>query len=484
MRDFRPIQLALFLASLIYAMPCTAESKYLRDSIPDQWDKVAMLVQTTNSEQMSYDGDLQWWHNFNDSLLDSLITMGIERNYNVAIALKRSEMARSQMRQAQSGYYPTVSLSAGWQGEQVSGKNVAPYGSATHTGFYTAGLSAQWEIDLFGRIHAKVKNKKAAYNATRAEYAGTMVSMSAQIASTYVQLRMYQAQKALANAHSANQATIVNIARARFETSLASKLDVAQALETYYSTTAQIPLLDSSIHAAINSLAVLTNTPFEQMNDLLSQVRPMPEYRLPVNIGVPAELLRRRPDIVEAEMQIEECAAALGISKKEYLPTLTLSGTIGTSAHNPGDLMTEQSVRYLVTPTLSWNLFDGFNRRYVMIEARQNMEAAIDSYNLAVLNALSETDNYVTDYGYTLRYVEALDRVIEQSNDELRLSVDRYKTSLSPMSDVVRAQLNTLTAENNLITAKGRALSSLISLYEALGGGYDADRSTQLYDLK
>ncbi len=136
-------------------------------------------------------------------------------------------------------------------------------------------------------------------------------------------------------------------------------------------------------------------------------------------------------------------------------------------------MMTHESFTYSIAPTLSWTLFDGLARKYELASAKESLMAGIDNYNLTVLNAVQEVDNALSTYHNSLRHIDALANVIEQNDEALRLAVDRYKTSLSPMSDVVTAQLNSLSAESDMVSAKGSALSALITLYEALGGGFD-----------
>lgn len=443
-------------------------TRYLRDSIPGQWSYTPEVVMDVP------DASDRWWRGFNDPLLDSLITAGIDNNYNVLMAMRRSEIARSTMMQARSGWYPTVTADASWTKSRQSGATVVPVGPGECVSYFSAGLSARWEIDIFGKIASGVKAKKADYMASRAEYAGAMVSVCAQIADTYLQLREFQQQLAVAERHSKNQMKIVDIAKARFETTLASKLDVAQALETYYSTTASIPMLHNSIQKTINSLAVLTGMPLDRAKEILSPPGELPEYIRSIDAGIPADLLRRRPDIAEAEMQLAAYAAQVGIAKKDFLPTLSIAGNVGTEAHRAGDLFSGDSFTWSVVPTLSWTVFDGFSRKYSLAAARQTMQAGIDNYNLTVATAIQETDNALSTYRHSLLYVDAIRKVIEQNDEELSLAVQRYKNSLSPMSDVVNALLRSLAAENSLITARGQALSALIQLYEALGGGFDA----------
>lgn len=415
----------------------------------------------------------KWWQQFADPVLDSLVTLGMERNYNLEIAHRRAEMARAAVGQARSGWMPSVGIDLGWTRSRSSGE-INSYPSATSS-YFNAGLSASWEIDIFGKVAAGVSEKKAQYRASRAEYAGTMVSLAAQIASTYISLRQYQQQYAIATAHSESQMKTVKIAEARFETTLASKLDVAQAWGTYYSTQSSVPMLRNSIRRTINALAILVGEYPQAVEAWLSAPRPLPESREEVAMGVPADLLRRRPDIAKAEAELAAAAAQAGIAKKEFLPTLTLNGSIGTSAREFSKLFSSGSFTYEIAPTLSWTLFDGLNRKYAVQSARENLEASAASYQLTVMTAVQEADNAISTYYSSLEQQGIIQKVIEENTEALTLALDRYKNSLSPMSDVITAQLNALASENDLVTAKATSLQALVSLYEALGGGYNEE---------
>ena len=277
----------------------------------------------------------------------------------------------------------------------------------------------------------------------------------------------------MAVVHSESQLKTVIIARAGFEATLASKLVVAKAEETYYSTLASMPKLQYSIHAAINSLEVLTGSFSDGLRARLSTPTPLPDCHRLISAGVPAGILRRRPDIAQAELQLAQYAAEAGIAKKDFLPTLSLEGSIGTSAHNIDDLFRHNSFTYTIAPTLSWTIFDGMSRKYALATAREQLQGAIDNYNLVVANAFQETDNALAGYHFAIIYLGYIDKVLAASTESLQLAIDRYKNSLSPMLDVVTAQLNTLSAEQEQIAARGQALESLINLYEALGGGFD-----------
>lgn len=447
-----------------------ADSTDSAPSVPERWAWEPQHI------QQAPDVSDRWWQQFNDPVLDSLITLGMERNYNLAIAQKRAEMARAAVGQARSGWMPSVNLNAGWNRSQSSGAlGKGETYPPEPTSYFNAGLSASWEIDIFGKVASGVKQRKAQYQASRAEYAGTMVSLAAQIASTYITLRQYQQQYDIAMAHAERQMKTVKIAEARFETTLASKLDVAQAWGTYYSTQSSVPMLRNSIRRTITAIALLVGEYPQSIEAWLSIPGTLPDSHEDVAMGVPSDLLRRRPDIAQAEADLAAAAAAAGIAKKDFLPTLTLNGSIGTSARELSNLFSSNSFTYSISPTLSWNLFDGLDRKYALQSARENLDATAASYQLTIMTAVEEANNAISTYYSSLEQQDIIQKVINQNNEALTLALDRYKHSLSPMSDVITAQLNALSSENNLVTARATSLQALISLYEALGGGYNAN---------
>lgn len=457
--------LSLYTAAAYAGGNHTGEAA-LADSVPAHWTYDEHFNQSIPTDD-------NWWHQLGDPLLDSLIARGIENNPNVVIAGKRIAMAKEALKAARAGYYPSLGLQGGWTKARSSGALGDVSMPATTADYFSLGLNMSWEIDVFGKISAKASQQKALYNATRAEYAATMVTLCANIAKAYVNLRVWQAEWQVAVEHIASQEKIVKITEARHEAGLASMLDVTQARIVYYSTQASMPTLRTSIRTTINSIALLLGVYPRDINDLLEPPRPLPDHRQIVPVGVPAELLRRRPDIVESEYELASYAAALGIAKRDFLPTLSLNGAIGTSAHNAGDLFFRNSLTYSIAPTLTWTLFDGMSRRANMASARQQMEIGIESYNNTVMTAVEEADNAITTYAGTLRNLDILEEVVTQSRKSLDLSLDLYKRGLSPFNNVVTAQMNLLEYQNSVVTAGGNALTALITLYEALGGGWD-----------
>lgn len=449
-----------------YASSPAPAGSYLEASIQQEWD---------DDRHFDPGGtvDAAWWRGFGDPTLDSLISIGLENNYNVLISARRITIARNALNTTRGQYLPTISMNAGWEKEQSSGLTAGRNGHAATLDYWQGSIDMSWEIDLFGRISTASKAKKAQWQASRAEYAGVMLSLEAEIATTYASLRAQQAQLAVAREHSLNQKEVVGMTEARYESGLASMLDVTQARRVYYSTIASIPMLESQIKASVNALAVLTAQNPQQLTGLVSSPSEMPGCIQIISTGLPLDLLTRRPDIAAAREQIDAAAASVGISKKEYLPSLRIDGSIGTQAHNAGDLFSKQSFTYSVAPTISWTIFDGLGRKYALADAREQLQSAIDSYNLTVLTAVTETDNAMDSYLANLQYITSLEEVVEQCKKSLKLAIDLYKLDLSAFTNVVDAQMTYLANQNTLITARHNALTSLIAIYKALGGGWD-----------
>ena len=436
---------------------------YLQTPLPTDWQLEQQYYQTLPTDD-------KWWDTFNDSTLTTLIRMAVKNNYNVATALKRIRMASKEIGIARSGYYPDISLSAGWTKDRQSGAIAGT--PAINESYFSLGASMNWEIDVFGRVYSNVKEKKAAYNVARADYDAVMVSLCANVATAYMQLRTYQEQLRVALQHIESQKYVCKITRSRFEADLGDMLDVTQANVVLYETESTLPTLRGNIRTMKNSLALLVGEYPGSIDQLLEMDESLPSYQQTVSLGVPAELLRRRPDIVEAEMELAEYAAAVGVAKKDFLPTLSITGQIGTSSHNIDGIFGKNSLTYSIAPQLSWTLFEGLSRNYALAEAKLQMEAAIDSYNLTVMTAVEEVDNALVNYSSLLEAIELQKRVVEESKKSMELSFELYRSGLTMFTNVVDGQISWLTNQNTLTEMQGEALAALVKIYQSLGGGW------------
>ena len=463
----RVVILAIAAIAAVSAFADT-RSEYLNHRIADAWSVDSAVPATTSSEATN----IAWWKTFGDALLDSLMDLAEKGNYNVAMAARRIDIARAQVKSARAAFFPQLDMNIGWTRERSSGRLDGAYGDASTLQYASGAVTMNWEIDVFGKINAQVKKGKAQVNVTRAEFGAVMVALQAEVASNYLQLLVYRKQLEVARNHGESQKQIVDMTETRHKTGLASKLDVEQANTLYYSTIAQIPLLEASIEASYNAIGVLLGLTRVELPQSLYQDRDLPGHYQLVAMGVPIDILRRRPDIIEAEKNIDVAAASLGIAKRDYLPSLSIAASVGTQAHRMGDLFTGPAFTYSVAPTLSWTIFDGLGRNAAMIEAREQLQIQVENYNLTVLTAVEEVRNALCKYTATLKYIEAVKEVVRSSKESVNLSLSLYRQGLSNFTNVVDAQLNQLSYQNTLISARGDALMALVDLYKALGGGW------------
>lgn len=443
-----------------------AGEKWIQDSLPTEW-KVDSLPQ---SKLPSSDN---WWQSLGDPTLLKLINMAEDQNFDLRAAISRIEASRQAVNNIKSGYFPSVGLSAGWTKERDSGREGLQVIKTTPDTYFNAGLSASWEIDLFGRIREKTKSAKADWNISRADYNSAMISVCSQMAKNYITLRTYQEQLEVALDHIDSQERVVKLTEARFEAGMVSQLDVLQARMVLQSTKATIPGLKNAISQSINAIATLCGIYPEQLPAEVTVHGNIPECTYFKSLGIPADLIRRRPDIIAAQYQIEGLASQVGIAKKDYLPSLALTGSLGTSSHRLDGLFRDNSYSYSISPQLSWTLFDGLSRKYNVAEAKANLQAAIDSYNQTVISAISDVNNNLTKYSSLEEEIELDREVCDVAFKTLDLSVQRYKLGLSDFTNVANAQMSVLSYINSLITARSSAMTTLVNLYESLGGGWD-----------
>lgn len=437
---------------------------FLRDSLPETWEINQEYFQTTPTED-------SWWKLFNDTTLTGLIRLSVDNNYNVLAAQRRIEAAAQMSRATKGGYYPQLSADAGWSKQRMAGAASGHRVGSTDESYFSLGLTMNWEIDVFGRINAQLKSDKANYEASVAEYNATQVSLISNLAKAYFQLRLAQEQLEIAERNTANNEELLHLAQTRYDVGLNPLVDVVQAEIAVLQTKATIPGIKADITTYLNEIALLAGVYPDKLQYLL-ETKALPDAPMPGVSDSPQTLLRRRPDIVEAEKELAMAAAKVGISKKDFLPTLSLSAGIGTEAHDLKDLFGRNSLYYSIMPTLSWTIFDGMTRNAQLAEAKFDFEAQIDSYNQTVMTAVEEVNNAMVSWQAISEEIVFDMQLLNKSKKDLELNVDRYKQGLNDFNDVATAITNVLTYENTVAQAKASQLAACVTLYTALGGGF------------
>lgn len=453
------------LLCLPLVMKAQQTEKLLTRPLPDGWQEKDTLF------QQILPVDDQWWKVFEDTTLDSLIHLAVEQNPSVLMAINRMDQAKAQWRISQSDFYPSLSFEGGWNRQQTSG-NLGTGTPQAWTGYYNAAIKMNWQLDVFGTIRQKAKAQKELYAANKEEYHATMVSLCAEVASAYFNLREMQQELDVLQRNAASQEEVVKITEVRYNTGLVSKLDVAQAKSVYYSTKASIPIVEANVIQYINTLAVLLGMYPQEMTKALSVSKPLPDYMEPVGVGLPGQLLLRRPDVRAAERQVNAQAALWGASRRDWLPAFFLNGSFGYASHDVKDMGKRGSMTWSITPSMTWNIFDGGLSQNENRLQRAQLDETINQFNNVVLTAVQEVENAMSTYKNSIKQIVACREMLYQGKEAFDLSLELYKQGLTPFQNVLDAQRSLLTYENTLVKAKGYSLVCLVQMYQALGGGW------------
>ena len=414
--------------------------------------------------------DDAWWTGFGDATLDSLIRLAMQQNLSVETALSRMEQARRNLYIEQGAFLPSIGVNGGWTRQQTSGNTGG--GSHSWSGQYNLTANMTWEVDLFGSIRQRVKAQREQFLASEEEYRGVMVALCAQVATAYFSLRQYQQEWEVLDHNCESQLAVVNLTEARNRSGLASKLDVAQARQVYYGTLAQQPAMEARIIGVMNTLAVLLGQFPQDVVEGLSTPAPLPDYMEVVGVDVPASLLRRRPDVRQAERQVDAQAALLGAAKRDWLPRFFLDGSIGYASTELKSLPRAGSLSWQIAPSMSWTLFNGGQRTNTIRLNRARLDEVVAQYNLTVLQAMQEAASTMATYSNSIKQIVATRQAFVQSQTALTLSLDLYKQGLTTFQSVLDAQRSLLSYEESLVQAQAASLIALVQLYQALGGGW------------
>lgn len=412
-----------------------------------------------------------WWTLFEDPLLQRLIEEGAQGNLDMRGALARLREARARLALATGERWP-VADAVGSVARQRGSENSLAASNGSHT-VYGVGFDASWEIDLFGRIGRSVEEARAGYQASAEDRADVMISVYAEIARSYFTVRTFQARLAAAEGNLESQRQVLGLTRARFRNGLATGLDVAQAERVLASSEAVVPPLRIALRQAINAVTVLLGRMPGEWSAELSVPEPIPLPPRTVAIGVPADLLRRRPDVRRAERQLAAQTARIGIATADLYPRLSLSGSFAFESISAGDLFQSSSRAFSFGPAVRWLLFDG-NRVRSRIEVEEAVtEQVLYRYEQTVLNAVAEAENALTEHLQQRSRQLALERSQLAAQRSLRLATGLYKDGLSDFQNVLDAQRSLFEIENQLAAAQGDAVINLVQLYKAIGGGWD-----------
>ena len=421
-----------------------------------------------------------WWTLLGDPLLTELVQSAVTQNPGVLEARGRVRQARAQRQVARADFLPTVKASTGVTESRQSDKSFGGGGSGSgnrNRTLYQVGFDSTWEIDLFGATRRSVEAATADLAASEENLRDVLVSLVGELALTYVDLRRTQAQLTIAENNLETDTETYQIAEWREQAGLTTTLDVEQARTSLEETRSRIPALRTSIKQTENRLAVLTGTPPEAIDDRFAEQKPIPVAPLAVAVGVPADTLRRRPDVRRAERELAAETARVGVATAARYPSLNVAGSIGLEALSPGGLFSAGADAASVAATLAQTVFD-FGRISGNIEAQDAVrEQAAARYQSVVLTAFEDVENALVAFAEEQERRSALAEAVAAAERAALLSRDQYTSGLVDFETVLVAQRSLYSLQDQLASSEAEVTADLIRLYKALGGGWTPEPS-------
>lgn len=410
----------------------------------------------------------EWWKNLSDPILNELIKEASKDNLNIRMAISRVEEARGNFGIVDSLRFPQLDLEGSVKRSKTS--ESASYTSSITDTYSTLGLDLGWEIDVFGFVRRSVEAADAEIDASVEYYRDVMVVLYSEIAKSYVSARTYQARLQFANDNVKNQKETVGIVAARYEAELVSEIDVFQSKQNLAASEAAIPLLNASLDRTINRLAVLLGKKPGYLQDKLLQPKAIPQPPQKITLFLPAEILRQRPDIRQAERDLAAQTARIGITVAEMYPRFSLGGTIGISKASDNSGNTEY---YSFGPSFTWEVFDAGRHEAEIKVQDERLEQARASYEKTVLTALEEVENALTAYNEEQYRIQKIKNSVDASKNVNEITRARYSAGLIDFQEVLDAQRVVFNQEDDLATSQGELIQHLIDIYWSMGGGWD-----------
>ncbi len=407
----------------------------------------------------------RWWRRFDDATLSTLVETALAANRDLHGAQAALRGARARRIVAGTAFYPTV-------GTTLSGRRTTPSLSAAGPALYAAGFDASWEPDVFGGKRRAAEAAQADLERSAATLAATQTSLAAEVALNYVALRGYQTRLAIARSNLASQSETLQLTEWRTQAGLVGSLQLEQARANREQTRAQIPALETSLAQARNRLAVLTGRAPGAVDAQLAVATGIPAMPATLAVGIPADTLRRRPDVRAAERLLAAETARVGQAQAARYPDFSLSGSIGLDAFTPGTLASGTVNRSLAA-SVAATIFDGGRLRQQVAVQDAVREQALYAYQAAVLTALEDVENALVAFARSKERQAALDAAATAARQAAQLASQQYASGIIDFQTVLDTQRSVLALQDALAAAQADGATAVVQLYKALGGGWE-----------
>ncbi|MGO9170790.1 MAG: efflux transporter outer membrane subunit [Rhodomicrobium sp.] len=442
-------------------------------ALAEQWTHGSQLPARLDARALSL-----WWKAFDDPLLGQLMDEAIAGNLDVTSAKAKIREARAARREAAAGLFPVAEGSASAQRIQTA---ASPSVIRTLSNQFQGGLDASWELDFFGAIARSVEAASYGAEAAGDDLRAALLTLSGDVAANYIEARGYQARIELARRTVASQRETAGLTRAKFEAGSASAVDTAKADALAASTAANLPSYEASYAEAVHRLSVLTGREPGFLIALMKRPRAIPTAQKPLPAGIPADILRNRPDVRAAEWRLAQATAKIGQAEAALYPSVSLTGSLSTTALSLGDLGRASTIGWSWGPSVSVPIFQGGK----LIAARDVAAAQRDEYLIAwhasVLAALEDVENALIALAKERIRFRTLAASAGNYRKAAELSRELYRAGKSSFLDVLDAERSLYSAEDSLIQSRITIAKDYVALAKALGGGWD--KETAMLDV-
>jgi NodT family efflux transporter outer membrane factor (OMF) lipoprotein len=477
----------LFFVALAVLCGCAVGPNYRQPKVPVEsgWSEAA----SNKNARPSQTGLDQWWLVFKDPKLNSLVERAIKANLDLQLAEARIDEACATKQIEAAPLWPELDGTGSFT-RSVQSQNAAQMGgtslstgsaiSDTPMNRYQPGFDASWEIDVFGGTRRSVESAQDSLEASIYDRNDVLLTLLGEVASGYIDLRSYQTQLEVTRNNLAAQTGTLKLTRARYEGGLASDLDVAQQEAQVAATASEIPTLETSCRQSIHKLGTLLGEQPDALSEELSSPAAIPIAPSELPIGLPSELLRRRPDIRRDERKLAATVANIGVATADLFPKFSLTGATQLQSISVSNLLSEGSIYWTFGPTVTWPIFEGGKIVGNIDKADAQRDEALITYQRTILNALEEVENEIVAFSRERERYQYLLTEVGASRRALDLSTELYLGGLKNFLDVLDAQRTLLTSENDLATSQAAVSKDLVALDKALGGGWQGFQ----YDAK
>ena len=452
---------------------CTVGPNYLKPdlALPATWSQPSDSGGTEDPVHLA-----EWWKVFHDPILDSLVDRALQANLDMREAAARIWEVRTQQRVARADHFPKLDASGSVQRNRYSqGSQFGAILGGRTLDIFQLGLDAVWEPDVFGGIRRSVEAAEADTDAATENRRGILLTLLGDVARNYMDLRGLQHRIAVTHQNIHTQRQTLELTTVRFKAGLSTGLDVARAEAQMRTTMASLPALESSREQALHRLALLLGQEPNALQGELRNVGPIPPVPRAVPIGLPSDLLRRRPDIRKAEREVAAATARIGVATADLFPKFTLTGQGFLQSLDAETLLKWSNRQWSVGPTVSWPIFYAGRIRANIDVQNTRQEQALARYEKAVLTALEDVENALVSYSKEQHRYSSLYDAVAANRMALNLASERYVKGLANFLDVLDAERSLYSSEDQLAQSEQAVRVNLVTLYKALGGGWKPD---------